>query len=547
MAVLTEDSVAHLATVDKDLRIVNQWTYHSRLYRAAQYVTTSDVLELVQLTSFGCGLDAITADMVQDILENNQKLYTLIKIDEINNLGAARIRLRSLQAAINERDRKGVKPEVIKKPTPHVLFTEEMKQEYTILIPQMSPIHFDLYEQVLKSEGYRGVLLPKVDPRAVDEGLRYVNNDACYPAIMTIGQLILALKSGEYDLNKTAVIMSQTGGACRATNYIALLRKALQDAGMEQVPVLSLNASGLEKHPGFELTKQMLINLIKATCYGDALMRVTNRIRPYEQVVGSTEALYQKWNEIYKKSVVHVNDPNYRKNILNMVAEFDQLPVYSLKKPKIGIVGEILVKYHPDANNKIIGFIEHEGGEAVVPDILDFFLYCLYDNIYKGMHLGKSKLGVPVAHGFIQYIEYFRRPVRDAMKRSTRFSPPETIYSLAKKAKRLLSVANQAGEGWFLTAEMMELLEHGVDNIACIQPFACLPNHVVGRGMVKGLKELYPLANISAIDYDASETEVNQVNRLKLMIATAYKNMERRKETHPSTKVVIDNNETFHY
>ncbi len=531
LAVLTEDSAAHLAELQGNLRIVNQWTYHARLYRAAQFVSTTDDLELVQLTSFGCGLDAVTADMVQDILESHQKMYTLIKIDEINNLGAARIRLRSLQAAMKERQRKNVRPEATKQLEAPRLFTKEMREEYTILIPQMSPAHFDLYEPALNSEGYRGVLLPKVHPSSVDLGLRYVNNDACYPAILAIGQLMHALQSGEYDLNKTAVIMSQTGGACRATNYIALLRKALQDAGMQQVPVLSLNASGLEKHPGFELNRTLLIKLIKATCYGDALMRLTNATRPYEQIPGSTDALYQKWNEICKQSVRQLNDPAYRQNIRAMVREFDTLPTYDIRKPKVGVVGEILVKYHPDANNQIVTFIEQEGGEAVVPDILDFFLYCLYDSIFNGKHLGKGKTGITISHGFIQFIEHFRKPLRDALRSSKRFTAPETIYSLAKKAKKLLSVGNQAGEGWFLTAEMIELIEHGVENIACIQPFACLPNHVVGRGMMKGLKELYPMANIAAVDYDASETEVNQINRLKLMISTAFKNMEKSHTT----------------
>ncbi|WP_068781123.1 2-hydroxyacyl-CoA dehydratase [Paenibacillus sp. GM2] len=528
LAVLTEDSIAHLAEPANDLRVVNQWTYHSRLYRAARVVAKREEVELVQLNSFGCGLDAVTADMVQEILESNRKMYTMIKIDEINNLGAARIRIRSLLAAMKEREHKTVRAdrtETLSGGT--VLFTEEMKQNYTILIPQMSPIHFELYEAVLNSEGYRAELIPEVTPDTIDEGLRFVNNDACYPAILTIGQLVHALRSGKYDVHRTAVIMSQTGGACRATNYIALLRKALKDAGLEQIPVISLNAVGLEKHPGFEFSLGLIKKLIAATVYGDALMRVRNRIRPYELQAGSTDDLFRKWMDTCRASLYHFSFRIYRSNLARIVQDFDTLPIANQRKPRIGVVGEILVKFHPGANNHIVELIEQEGAEAAIPDILDFFLYCSYGPMYKGQHLGKSKLGIAGGRSVIYFLEQFRKPLKDALLVSERFTAPLTIFELADKASRLLSVGNQAGEGWFLTAEMMELIESGVTNIACIQPFACLPNHVTGRGMLKGLKELYPAANITAIDYDASETEVNQINRLKLMLATAFKNIER--------------------
>ncbi len=526
MAVLTEDSIAHLAQPEKDMRVVNQWTYHARLYRAARVVTKIKELELVQLTSFGCGLDAVTADMVEEILENNGKMYTLIKIDEINNLGAARIRIRSLQAAMKERMKKEFLPAPKQEPSKPVTFTKEMKSEYTILIPQMSPIHFELYEAVLHSAGYRAEVLPTVSQDAVDTGLRFVNNDACYPAILTVGQMVHALKTGDYDVNRTAVIMSQTGGACRATNYIALLRKALKDAGMEQIPVISLNALGMEKHPGFQLGFNVAKKLIAATVYGDALMRVTNRVRPYELVKGSTNELYKKWLETCKQSLFQFRSHEYKQNLRNIVGEFDELPITDVKKPRVGVVGEILVKFHPDANNEITSVIEAEGGEAVVPDILDFFLYCGFDRVYKGENLGKGKLPYHISKGVIGLLEFYRKPLKEALQASERFDAPLTIFELAEKASNLLSVGNQAGEGWFLTAEMMELIEQDVNNIACIQPFACLPNHVTGRGMLKGLKALYPQANITAIDYDASETEVNQINRLKLMLATAFKNVE---------------------
>ncbi|GGF98500.1 2-hydroxyacyl-CoA dehydratase [Paenibacillus aceti] len=530
LAVLTEDSIAHLAEPTRDLRVVNQWTYHSRLYRAARVVAARPEIELVQLNSFGCGLDAVTADMVQEILERHHKMYTMIKIDEINNLGAARIRIRSLLAAMKEREQKQIRVEATRPDPEHegpILFTKEMRENYTILIPQMSPVHFELYEAVLNSEGYQAELIPEVSAATVDDGLRFVNNDACYPAILTIGQLVHALRSGKYDVNRTAVIMSQTGGACRATNYIALLRKALKDAGMEQVPVISLNAVGLEKHPGFEFSLSLVKKLIAATVYGDALMRVSNRVRPYELHPGSANELYRKWMNICRASLYNFSFRTYRSNLAAIVQEFDALPITEQRKPRIGVVGEILVKFHPGANNHIVEVIEQEGAEAAVPDILDFFLYCSFGPMYKGQHLGKSKMGVAGGRSAIYFLEQFRKPLKDALLLSERFTAPLTIFELAEKASRLLSVGNQAGEGWFLTAEMMELIESGVANIACIQPFACLPNHVTGRGMLKGLKELYPSANITAIDYDASETEVNQINRLKLMLATAFKNIER--------------------
>ena len=284
----------------------------------------------------------------------------------------------------------------------------------------------------------------------------------------------------------------------------------------------------------------MIKKLIAATCYGDALMRITNRIRPYEKDPGSTNIFFNYRLSISKDSVAHFNFREYKKNLEKMVEQFDLLPVIPKRKPKVGVVGEILVKFHPNANNQIVELIEQEGGEAVLPDILDFFLYCSYDGIYKGKHLGKSKLSVPVRHSIIRYLEYFRKPLKDALRKSERFSEPLTIYQLADKAGKLLSIANQAGEGWFLTAEMMELIEDGVDNIACVQPFAWLPNHVTGRGMMKGLKEMYPHANITAIDYDASETAINQVNRLKLMLATAFKNIENNRYASNSVTVEQD-------
>lgn len=521
LAVLTEDAVCHLGTVKDPLPVVNQWMYHGRMYRAAYFVCERDDLELVQLTSFGCGIDAITADTIQDILDRHNKTFTLIKVDEISNLGAARIRLRSLLAAMKEREQARITSGVSSAPAAPVSFTKEMKEEYTILAPQMSPIHFELFETVFRDAGYRLKVLKKASKEMTDEGLKFVNNDACYPAIVTIGQIMTALRSGDYDPNRTAVILTQTGGGCRATNYIALLRKALKEADMAQIPVISLNASGMETQPGFKLNLKLVNRLIAAACYGDLLMRLLYRFRPYELRTGDTELLFRKWMVICKDSLHRFSFKDYKDNIHMMVTEFEALPQTGETKPRVGIVGEILIKFHPDANNQIVKVIEDEGGEAVVPDFLDFMFYCLYNPIYKADHLGKNKMLGFLNPMVIRYMEMYRKPMKRALEASRFLKAPESIYELAAKAGRLVSIGNQMGEGWFLTAEMMELLDSGVNNIVCIQPFACLPNHITGRGMVKGLKNLYPEANIAAIDYDAGASEVNQINRIKLMMSIA--------------------------
>lgn len=518
---LTEDSVCHLDRSEGDVVVVNQWTYHARMYRAARLAAVRTDLELVQLTSFGCGIDAITCDAVQDIMERHNKVYTLIKIDEISNLGAARIRLRSLLAAMREREKGKVMPQKPPKVQANVAFTKEMKETYTILAPQMSPIHFELFEQVFRAAGYRLKILKTTGPEETEEGLRYVNNDACYPAIVTIGQILSALKSGDYDPNRTAVIMSQTGGGCRATNYISLLRKALKDSDLEQIPVISLNASGMENQPGFRISLKLANRLIAAACYGDLMMRLLNHFRPYEVVPGSAERLFRQGMERCKASLVTFSFREYKRLIREIVADFCKLPVTGVTKPRVGIVGEILIKFHPDANNRIIEMIEAEGGEAVMPDFLDFIFYCVYNPIYKAEQFGKSKRLGYINPMLISYLEIYRKPIKLTLEDAGLAKGRENIYGLAEKASRLVSVGNQMGEGWFLTAEMMDLMDNGVNNIACIQPFACLPNHITGRGMIKGLKELYPGANIVAIDYDAGVSVVNQANRIKLMMSIA--------------------------
>lgn len=526
-AVLSEDAISHLERVDRPLNAVDQWMYHTRLYDAAEYVTKHRNLELVQLNSFGCGLDAVTADQVADILQRKNKLSTLLKIDEINNLGAARIRMRSLFAAVEQRDKKlpitvDEKPDI-----PKVLFTKEMKKTHTILVPQMSPIHFQFLEPALQSEGYNVEVLPSIDTKAIDEGLKYVNNDACYPSILVTGQMMKALNSGEYDLDKTALIISQTGGGCRATNYIAFIRQALYEAGMSQVPVISLSAQGIEKHPGFKLSTKLLKRLVEGVLYGDLFMRVLYKTRPYEAVPGAANALYEKWVKICTESIEGKTGRSFKENVRDIVRDFDQLPLLDIQKPKVGLVGEILVKFHPTANNNIVEMIEKEGAEAVMPDLMDFFAYSSYNSVIRREYLSGSMKNALLAKTAITAIEFMRKSMSDALKNSERFTPPASIEDLAKLAAPHLSLCHQTGEGWFLTAEMLELIEHGVDNIVCMQPFACLPNHITGKGMIKALKKSNPKTNIVAIDYDPGASEVNQLNRIKLMLSTAFENLNQ--------------------
>lgn len=526
-AVLSEDSIAHLSDVERPLRIVDQWTYHSRLYRAATYVSKERDLEMVQLNSFGCGLDAVTSDQIQEILESHDKLSTMIKIDEINNLGAVRIRIRSLMAAIDEREKREIEPIIEVEPTERVIFTKDMKKNHTILSPQLSPIHFQFLEGVFKRDGYDLEILETVDKEDMNEGLKYVNNDACYPTILTIGQIMRALKSGRYDLNNTSVVMSQTGGGCRATNYIAFIRKALKDADMEHIPVISINAIGMEKNPGFKIKPDTLDRAVMAIIYGDLFMRVLYKTRPYELVKGSAEELYQSWVEKCKKSINTGKRSEFKENIYNIVKDFDNFKLDdSIIKPKVGVVGEILVKYHPAANNHIVDLLESEGAEVVVPDLIDFFLYSAYNSVIRREKLSASFMQKLTGNIIIKAIGYYRRHLVKALNESKRFIAPTGIEEIGRKTKEYLSLCNQTGEGWFLTGEMIDLIENGVQNIVCVQPFACLPNHIVGKGMIKELRRNYPLSNIVPIDYDPGASEVNQINRIKLMLSAAFKNLK---------------------
>ncbi|TCK92786.1 putative CoA-substrate-specific enzyme activase [Natranaerovirga hydrolytica] len=532
MAVLTEDSVAHLGKVDRPLRVVDQWAYHSRLYAAAHYVTKEKDLELVQLNSFGCGLDAVTTDQVQEILNGHSKIFTTLKIDEGKNLGAARIRIRSLKATMLERENYHYKLENKNNKFEKRVFTKEMKKNHTILVPQMSPIHFEFLEVAFRESGYHMVVLPSNDYKAVDVGLKYVNNDACYPAIIVIGQLIEALQSGQYDLDSTSVMISQTGGGCRATNYIGFLRKALIDAGFDNIPVISLNANGIEKNPGFKLTLKMLNQSMMALTYGDLLMNVLYRVRPYEKVKGSANALYEKWDKICKATIKENSRKVFKKTIKEIVKEFEALEIVHEEKPKVGLVGEILVKFHPTANNNVVNIVENEGAEAVMPGLTDFLLYCLFNTEFKYKYLAGNKFSQILSASGIKVIEYYMKTYKEELAKSNRFYEPKSIYEIAEGAESVMSLGHQTGEGWFLTGEMIELINTGVKNIICMQPFACLPNHVTGKGMIKALKRVYPGTNIVAIDYDPGASEVNQLNRIKLMISTAFENMDIFKEDH---------------
>ncbi|WP_041274522.1 2-hydroxyacyl-CoA dehydratase [Desulforamulus reducens] len=527
-AVLPEDAIRHLVKTERPLRVVDQWVYHSRMYAAATYVAQQKNLELIQLNSFGCGLDAVTTDQVKEILESYGKIYTVLKIDEISNLGAARIRVRSLVAAIKERDKKGFIPKKLFTYPGRVIFTKEMKQTHTILAPQMSPIHFQFLKIGFEKAGYNIEILPSVDKLAIDEGLRYVHNDACYPTIIIVGQLMRALKSGKYDLNNTSIIMAQTGGGCRATNYIAIIRKALRDAGMEQVPVISLS-SGLEKNPGFKVTLPIFHNMMMGLVYGDLLMRVLYRVRPYEKVPGSANRLYHYWVERCLQDLKVGGRKEFKENIYRIVKDFDCLEIHEdLVKPRVGVVGEILVKFHPTANNNIVELLEAEGAEAVVPDLIDFFLYCSFDNKIKYQLLSGTLWKMISGMISVKTIESYRTDMKKALHDSKRFEAPKAIEEIAQYAAKHLSLGNQTGEGWFLTGEMVELIQSGVNNVVCLQPFACLPNHITGKGMIKELRRAYPTANIAPIDYDPGASEVNQLNRIKLMLSVAMEAVKKR-------------------
>ena len=535
LAVLTEDSISHLEEVKRPIRVVDQWMFHARLYAAANIVGQNDNLEMIQLNSFGCGVDAVTTDQVEEILTSYDKMYTLIKIDEVNNLGAVRIRVRSLLASMNKRLRD--KEELEKGNTGNyevnkVPFTKEMKSTYTILMPQMAPIHFELIETAVKSQGYNIELLRECTQKTVETGLKYVNNDACYPSILVTGQMIEALESGRYDVNKTALIMSQTGGGCRATNYIGFIRKALKDAGFPQVPVISFNVVGLEKATGFKITIPLMERLLKGVILADLLQKVLTKNRAYEVNKGETEKLFKEWLEKSKKLVYKSSTKEFKQAVYDIVNDFEKIELDTSKpKPKVGIVGEVLIKYHPFGNNFIANVLENEGAEVILPDFMGFVKFMATHKITfnKLLEIGGSK--AKIFKAAIKLIDLLEKDLKIALASSKKgYLPPCDIWHLEEKVKDVLSIGNQTGEGWFLTAEMIEYIENGIPNIVCVQPFACLPNHVVGKGVIKTIRNMFPEANISPIDYDPGASEANQTNRIKLMMTVAKDNLKRKEK-----------------
>ena len=548
LAVLTEDSVAHHVKPDRPLRIVDQWMYHSRLFSAAKFSTLRSDLDLISLNSFGCGLDAVVCDQIQEIIESTGNIATMIKIDEVSNLGAVRIRARSLLAALKKR---GVIDEVPEYATLHTIgdapsitpaplsskrlpdidtsykrtvFTKKMRDErYTVLCPQMAPIHFDLLEPVVRRAGYDVEILPSLDRGAIEVGLRYVNNDACFPSILTSGQIMEALLSGKYDLDRTAVIISQTGGGCRATNYIAFLRKALRDAGLEQIPVLSLELSPMgEAQPGFNLKPAVVIQAAYSILLGDVLMQCLLRTRPYEQVEGSADELHKQWTQLLQADFLQgMGYRRFKKRVTTIIESFDDLELIGEERDKtrVGIVGEILVKFHPTANNNVIDYLEDEGCEVVVPGLAEFFLYSMCGGVFQRKVAGRSAGYALQMRAAITALEKLTGHVSRARSASKRFHANRSIYDIARLAERLTPLASSCGEGWLLPGEMMELIEEGTPNIVVASPFACLPNHTLGKGMIKELNRLYPESNIVAIDYDPGASEVNQLNRIKLMLS----------------------------
>lgn len=570
MAVLTEDSMA-LGALERPLRVRDQWAYHSRLYEAAATAGDNPDLQLVQLVSFGCGLDAITADQVIEILEGRGDVYTGLKIDEVSNLGAAKIRLRSLAAAVEERDARRATGENValidgslkhaEVDTSHLVssldsseeiiplseageafnakhmyervnFTEQMRDEgWTILAPQMSPYHFRLIAPALRKVGYNIRLLESTSKDDLEVGLKYVNNDACYPAIVVIGQLIGAILRGEVDSHKCAMVITQTGGMCRATNYAGLLRKGLRDAGYGYIPVIAASAQGLEENTGFSITIPMIHKVAKAITLGDVLQKVVLRTRPY-QIGDNVQELYEHWNTICEEYLS--NDRGYSptlgrkmrlgKLIREIVKAFDEVELLDIpRKPRVGMVGEILVQFHPDANNRAVEVIEEEGCEAELPSLAQFFHNSFVTADYDHEVIGNLTKKQANINKFVLWaLQQYEKPTRKALAASERFEEGATIQELAAKAQEIVQLGNQAGEGWYLVADMMDMIERGCSNIICAQPFACLPNHVIGKGMFRALRQKYEKANIVGIDYDPGASEVNQLNRIKLMISTAF-------------------------
>eukprot|EP00727_Mastigamoeba_balamuthi_P010330 m51a1_g592 hypothetical protein (1446) ;mRNA; r:42138-50231 len=529
VAVLSEDSVAHLLGRGHEARlsVVDSWAYQSRMYAAAAFAASQPDLDVLQLVSFGCGIDAITQDQVRDILESAGRLHTVIKVDEISNPGAARVRVRSMLAAVNNRDSHwcpappAAAPE---RPLPNTTFPADAREKgWTLLVPQFSPWHMELIAEAVRHEGFNTVVLHETPRQCIEEGVRLVHSDLCYPAVCVIGQFVNELKSGRFDLARTALFLTQTGGSCRATNYIPLLNRAMRDSGTT-VPVISVNVCGLGPQPGFRLHVGLVVRLLMALVYGDVLMQCTLRTRPYELVAGSVDRLRA---DMEARARAHLLGAASRREFNEVVADivraFDAVELRDVpRRPVVAVSGELLVKFAPEANNHVVDVVEAEGCEAHVTTLADFFA-CSALNISARRRLlsEPAKLGI-AARCVRVLVEELQAPAREAMARSRRFDPPARVSELAREYGRVVSLGNQAGEGWILVAKMLDLArKHGVRSAVLVQPFGCLPSHVTARGMMRLLRREEPGLNVAAVDYDPGISEANQANRLRLLLAVA--------------------------
>lgn len=425
-------------------------------------------------------------------------------------------------------------------PESYVSFTEEMRKDYTVLMPTMLSRHFRLIRQVLLNYGYKAELLENMGPEIAETGLKYVHNDTCYPAILVIGQFISALQSGKYDPHKTALIYFQTGGGCRASNYISLLRKALRHAGYSYVPVISMNFSGLENHPGFKMTLPLLHRLFYAIVYGDMLMTLVHQCKPYEINPGESERLAEELTEKLANGMISegVSFKKVKRNCKMMLERFGEIPRRNEKRIRVGVVGEIYVKYSPLGNNNLEQFLNDEGAEVVMPGLLDFFLYSLVATMSDWKLYGLKAASYPIAKLAFRFVTRQQNEIIEMMEEDGRFEPATPIAHTISLIRDYMGLGTKMGEGWLLPAEMLELNDKGVHNIICTQPFGCLPNHICGKGMMKPLRDRNPEMNIVAIDYDAGATRVNQENRIKLMLANAREKLEEEKKTAPEKKTV---------
>ncbi len=421
-----------------------------------------------------------------------------------------------------------------------VPFTKEMKKDYKILVPNMLPIHFKLIMSVLKTYGYNMELLETSGANIAETGLKYTHNDTCYPAIVVIGQFMDALLSGKYDTDKVALIMFQTGGGCRASNYISLIRKALKKANLEHIPVISLSLAGIEKHPGFDLDLKILYRIAYAIIYGDVMMSLTNQVRPYEKEKGSAKELSEKWTQILAKELGIGGKTSYKKvkeNCRKIVSDFAKIPIEYKETVKVGVVGEIFVKYSPLANNNLEDFLVSENAEPCVPGLIDFCLYCIYNFTLEFKHYNKSFIKYNIFKIVYNFLCKKKNEISDIIKESKIFEGWSSFDEIVKLGGEVINTSVKMGEGWLLTAEMLELAKSGCTNIVCTQPFGCLPNHICGKGMMKPIKEKDSEINIVAIDYDAGASKVNQENRLKLMLFNARRNMDKAKENNKNKSI----------